>query len=158
MLFFVYWFLIFLRAPLHPMLLVTDMQIARNITTNELANSARYSYLRGPEGRFRNPYNRGCHRNCTDFWVNGYTNDEEIAWPSLNQVVRWNYMPCFHQLFITVELLSSYYWRSGAWRVIHVSNIGDLVDNPERFLSWTNLCQSIKLRVILFTSDFTALF
>nr|CAD1822388.1 unnamed protein product [Ananas comosus var. bracteatus] len=63
-------------------------QIARNITTNELANSARYSYLRGPEGRFRNPYNRGCHRNCTDFWVNGYTNDEEIAWPSLNQVVR----------------------------------------------------------------------
>lgn len=60
-------------------------QIARNITTNELANAVRYSYLRGPEGRFRNPYNRGCRKNCTDFWIHGYNNDDEVAWPSLQQ-------------------------------------------------------------------------
>ncbi|KAK1300060.1 putative S-acyltransferase [Acorus calamus] len=60
-------------------------QIARNITTNELANSARYGYLRGPEGRFRNPYNHGCWKNCSDFLIHGYTNDE-IAWPALNQI------------------------------------------------------------------------
>ncbi|KAG1341873.1 S-acyltransferase [Cocos nucifera] len=63
-------------------------QIARNITTNELANAARYSYLRGPEGRFRNPYNHGFRRNCTDFLINGYINDDEIAWPSLQQTAR----------------------------------------------------------------------
>ncbi|KAI4375920.1 hypothetical protein MLD38_013734 [Melastoma candidum] len=61
-------------------------QIARNITTNELANHIRYGYLRGPDGRFRNPYNHGCQKNCSDFLIQGYTNDEEIAWPSLQQV------------------------------------------------------------------------
>lgn len=60
-------------------------QIARNITTNEVANAVRYSYLRGPEGRFRNPYNHGCRKNCTDFLIHGYSNDDEIAWPSLHR-------------------------------------------------------------------------
>ncbi|XP_039823477.1 probable protein S-acyltransferase 23 isoform X2 [Panicum virgatum] len=64
------------------------VQIAWNITTNEQANKSRYSYLRGPDGRFRNPYSRGCQRNCTDFLVHGYTNDEEIAWPTLQQTVQ----------------------------------------------------------------------
>jgi len=62
------------------------MQIARNVTTNELANSSRYDYLRGPDGRFRNPYNHGCRKNCADFLSLGYTNDDEIAWPPLQQV------------------------------------------------------------------------
>ncbi|EEF44063.1 Palmitoyltransferase TIP1, putative [Ricinus communis] len=61
-------------------------QIARNITTNELANAARYGYLRGPDGRFRNPYNHGCRKNCSDFIIQGYTDDDEIAWPPLQQV------------------------------------------------------------------------
>ncbi|KAJ9705448.1 hypothetical protein PVL29_003470 [Vitis rotundifolia] len=61
-------------------------QIARNITTNELANSIRYGYLHGPDGRFRNPYNHGCRKNCADFFIYGYTDDEEIAWPPLQQV------------------------------------------------------------------------
>ncbi|KAF8404780.1 hypothetical protein HHK36_009669 [Tetracentron sinense] len=60
-------------------------QIARNITTNELANAARYGYLRGPDGRFRNPYNHGCRKNCADFFIHGYTDDNEIAWPPLQQ-------------------------------------------------------------------------
>ncbi|WOK92268.1 putative protein S-acyltransferase 23 [Canna indica] len=64
---------------------VQASQIARNITTNESANSARYSYLRGPDGRFRNPYNHGCRKNCTDFLIYGYISDNEIAWPSLQQ-------------------------------------------------------------------------
>uniref|UniRef100_A0A0E0F6I2 S-acyltransferase n=1 Tax=Oryza meridionalis TaxID=40149 RepID=A0A0E0F6I2_9ORYZ len=63
-------------------------QIARNLTTNEAANQSRYAYLRGPDGRFRNPYSRGCRRNCTDFLVNGYSNDEEAAWPTLQQTVQ----------------------------------------------------------------------
>lgn len=62
-------------------------QIARNITTNELANATRYSYLRGPEGRFRNPYNHGFWKNCTEFFIQGYSKDE-IAWPSLQQAAR----------------------------------------------------------------------
>ncbi|GMY38890.1 probable protein S-acyltransferase 23 isoform X2 [Fagus crenata] len=61
-------------------------QIARNITTNELANAIRYGYLRGPDGRFRNPYNHGCQKNCADFIIHGYTDDEEISWPPLQQV------------------------------------------------------------------------
>ncbi|XVF45778.1 hypothetical protein PTKIN_Ptkin02bG0233700 [Pterospermum kingtungense] len=60
-------------------------QIARNITTNELSNVIRYGYLRGSDGRFRNPYNHGCLKNCTDFLVRGYT-DDEIAWPPLQRI------------------------------------------------------------------------
>lgn len=63
-------------------------QIARNLTTNEMANAVRYGYLRGPDGRFRNPYNHGCRKNCSDFLINGYTNDDEIAWPPLQHVAR----------------------------------------------------------------------
>ncbi|XP_057788022.1 probable protein S-acyltransferase 23 [Salvia miltiorrhiza] len=63
-------------------------QIARNITTNEVANAIRYGYLRGPDGRFRNPYNHGCWKNCSDFVVHGYTDDDEIAWPPLQRVAR----------------------------------------------------------------------
>ncbi|KAF3542451.1 hypothetical protein DY000_02000891 [Brassica cretica] len=52
-------------------------QISRNITTNEMANALRYSYLRGPGGGFRNPYDHGCKRNCSDFLVKGYNEDIE---------------------------------------------------------------------------------
>ncbi|KAH6793486.1 Ankyrin repeat family protein with DHHC zinc finger domain-containing protein [Perilla frutescens var. hirtella] len=70
------------------LLSVQATQIARNITTNEVANAIRYGYLRGPDGRFRNPYNHGCWKNCSDFLINGYTDDDEIAWPPLQQVAR----------------------------------------------------------------------
>ncbi|XP_041011630.1 probable protein S-acyltransferase 23 isoform X2 [Juglans microcarpa x Juglans regia] len=63
-------------------------QVARNITTNELANAIRYGYLRRPDGRFHNPYNHGCQKNCADFLIQGYTDDDEIAWPPLQQVAR----------------------------------------------------------------------
>ncbi|KAG7583774.1 Ankyrin repeat [Arabidopsis suecica] len=53
--------------------------LARNITTNELWNAKRFSYLRGPDGRFYNPYNHGWRRNCTDFFVHGYTRDDEVV-------------------------------------------------------------------------------
>ncbi|KAK7400412.1 hypothetical protein VNO78_11618 [Psophocarpus tetragonolobus] len=62
--------------------------IARNVTTNELANSTRYDYLRSPDGRFRNPYNHGCWKNCVDFLFLGHTNDDEIAWPPLQQSTK----------------------------------------------------------------------
>lgn len=53
------------------------MQISRNITTNEMANAMRYSYLRGPGGRFRNPYDHGIRKNCSDFLIYGYNEDVE---------------------------------------------------------------------------------
>ncbi|XP_047332561.1 protein S-acyltransferase 24-like [Impatiens glandulifera] len=52
-------------------------QISRNITTNELANSMRYNYLRGAGGRFRNPFDHGVKKNCSDFLINGYNEDVE---------------------------------------------------------------------------------
>ncbi|GKD39611.1 protein S-acyltransferase 24 [Tanacetum coccineum] len=52
--------------------------VGRNITTNEMANMMRYNYLRGPGGRFRNPYDHGCKKNCSDFLINGYNDDIEI--------------------------------------------------------------------------------
>lgn len=42
-----------------------------------MANVMRYSYLRGPGGRFRNPYDQGIKKNCSDFLINGYNEDEE---------------------------------------------------------------------------------
>ncbi|XP_061350807.1 protein S-acyltransferase 24 isoform X1 [Gastrolobium bilobum] len=54
-------------------------QISRNITTNEMANAMRYSYLRGPGGRFRNPYDHGVKKNCSDFLINGYNEDVECV-------------------------------------------------------------------------------
>ncbi|KAI4344211.1 hypothetical protein L6164_011462 [Bauhinia variegata] len=52
-------------------------QISHNITTNEMANAMRYNYLRGPGGRFRNPYDHGFKKNCSDFLINGYNEDVE---------------------------------------------------------------------------------
>jgi len=37
----------------------------------------RYSYLRGPGGRFRNPYDHGVRKNCSDFFLKGYNEDIE---------------------------------------------------------------------------------
>ncbi|XP_076885446.1 protein S-acyltransferase 24-like [Bidens hawaiensis] len=54
-------------------------QVGRNITTNEMANMMRYNYLRGPGGRFRNPYDHGCKKNCSDFLINGYNEDIGIV-------------------------------------------------------------------------------
>lgn len=42
-----------------------------------MANAMRYSYLRGAAGRFRNPYDQGIKKNCTDFLINGYNEDVE---------------------------------------------------------------------------------
>ncbi|PKA62445.1 S-acyltransferase TIP1 [Apostasia shenzhenica] len=58
---------------------VQAQQISKNITTNEMANAMRYRYLRGPGGRFRNPYDHGVHRNCSDFLFKGYNEDVEVS-------------------------------------------------------------------------------
>ncbi|XP_008795828.1 protein S-acyltransferase 24 isoform X2 [Phoenix dactylifera] len=52
-------------------------QISRNITTNEMANFMRYSYLKGRGGWFRNPYDHGIRKNCSGFLLNGYNEDVE---------------------------------------------------------------------------------
>ncbi|XP_078443252.1 ankyrin repeat family protein with DHHC zinc finger domain-containing protein [Wolffia australiana] len=58
--------------------IVQASQIARNITTNEMANSMRYGYLQGPGGRFRNPFDRGIRANCRDFFLLGHNLDDEL--------------------------------------------------------------------------------
>ena len=40
-----------------------------------MANVMRYSYLKGAGGRFRNPYDHGCRKNCSDFLINSYNED-----------------------------------------------------------------------------------
>jgi palmitoyltransferase len=69
--------LFFLFSGVAVLTVLQASQIARNITTNEMANITRYSYLRGPSGRFRNPYDHGLKNNCSDFLINGYNVDEE---------------------------------------------------------------------------------
>lgn len=44
-----------------------------------MANSLRYSYLRDAVGQFRNPYDHGCRKNCSDFLVKGYNEDVELV-------------------------------------------------------------------------------
>lgn len=44
-----------------------------------MANVMRYSYLKGPGGRFRNPYDHGFKKNCSDFLINGYNEDVEYV-------------------------------------------------------------------------------
>ncbi|KIY98503.1 S-acyltransferase TIP1 [Monoraphidium neglectum] len=41
-------------------------QVARNVTTNELANWHRYKYLQDAAGRFHNPFNHSCCTNCAE--------------------------------------------------------------------------------------------
>lgn len=47
---------------------VQASQVAKNVTTNELANWTRYRYLRGADGTFHNPFDRGLRQNCIDCW------------------------------------------------------------------------------------------
>ncbi|KAL1822726.1 hypothetical protein DCAR_0310566 [Daucus carota subsp. sativus] len=74
--------------------IVQASQISRNITTNELANAMRYNYLKGPGGRFRNPYDHGCRKNCSDFLRTGYNEDveykEESAQPEGISLMHMN--------------------------------------------------------------------
>jgi hypothetical protein len=41
-------------------------QVSRNVTTNELANWHRYSYLQDGSGGFSNPFSRGVKANCIE--------------------------------------------------------------------------------------------
>ncbi|KAE8688147.1 Protein S-acyltransferase 24 [Hibiscus syriacus] len=58
---------------------VQASQISHNITTNEMANVMRYSYLRDAGGLFRNPYEHGCRKNCSNFLFKGYNVDVEVS-------------------------------------------------------------------------------
>lgn len=68
----------FLFSGVAVLTVVQASQISRNITTNEVANMLRYNYLRGAGGRFRNPYDHGCKKNCNDFLIGGYNMDVEV--------------------------------------------------------------------------------
>lgn len=70
---------IFLFFGVAVLTVVQASQISRNVTTNEMANAMRYGYLRGPGGRFRNPYDHGIRKNCSDFLMKGYNEDMECV-------------------------------------------------------------------------------
>lgn len=67
-----------------PVLMLTAAQLAqlaRNITTNELANAHRYAYLRSREGGFVNPFDQGMRRNCANFFcVSPELRDHEMEY------------------------------------------------------------------------------
>jgi palmitoyltransferase len=67
----------FLFSGVAVLTIVQASQISRNITTNEMANAMRYSYLRGTNGQFRNPYDHGIKKNCSEFLITGYNEDIE---------------------------------------------------------------------------------
>lgn len=46
----------------------------------------RYSYLRAPTGGFRNPYDHGARKNCSEFLIKGYNEDNEfVEVPALSE-------------------------------------------------------------------------
>ncbi|CAL8466966.1 g6502 [Coccomyxa elongata] len=57
---------VFLGLSVGALSVTQAMQIAKNTTTNEMANWTRYKYLHGDDGTFRNPFNRGCWQNCSE--------------------------------------------------------------------------------------------
>jgi palmitoyltransferase len=64
------------------------LQIARNITTNEMSNAARYNYLKDSNGRFHNPFDRGFRKNCMEFLFTGFIEDVNTTAPSLQPVLQ----------------------------------------------------------------------
>lgn len=76
-------FLIFDSFTAFPVLMLASAQlsqVARNITTNEMANVHRYAYLRNKEGRFANPFDKGCSANCANFCLQPMARDAEVEW------------------------------------------------------------------------------
>ncbi len=64
------------------------LQIARNITTNEMSNAARYNYLKDSNGRFHNPFDRGLRKNCMEFLFMGFIEDVNTTAASLQPVLQ----------------------------------------------------------------------
>ena len=52
---------------------------ARNVTTNEQINSHKYKYLQSAGGDFRNPFDRGCQRNLSDFCLLAAPPQQDLA-------------------------------------------------------------------------------
>ena len=56
----------FLLVSVSALAIAQASQVARNVTTNELANWHRYRYLQDEEGEFFNPFDRGWKANCLE--------------------------------------------------------------------------------------------
>lgn len=57
---------VFLLISVAALAIAQASQVARNVTTNELANWHRYKYMHGTDGDFHNPFDRGWRQNCAD--------------------------------------------------------------------------------------------
>jgi len=57
-------------------------QVVRNVTTNELANWHRYSYLQDSAGNFFNPFSRGLKANCLEAFSPSTTPTAPMMLPS----------------------------------------------------------------------------
>ncbi|XP_058772095.1 protein S-acyltransferase 24-like [Vicia villosa] len=69
----------FIFLPIWTITVKLISQISSNITTNERLNRERYSYLKGPNGEFRNLFDHGIKKNCSNFLINGYNGDLEYV-------------------------------------------------------------------------------
>ena len=46
----------------------------------------RYSYLKGEDGKFYNPYDQGFQKNCSDFLLHGYMEDARLPKQPISQI------------------------------------------------------------------------
>jgi ankyrin repeat protein len=97
---FVYWYnaepalflllLLFLAQAIWESILITRQLhcIVSNLTTNEIFNRKRYDYLKGSNGEFYNPFDRGLQKNILEFfgliqplydWDNLYTLEHALS-------------------------------------------------------------------------------
>ncbi|KAK9862688.1 hypothetical protein WJX84_002510 [Apatococcus fuscideae] len=63
-------------------------QISRNVTTNELANWQRYTYLRDPHGMFMNPFDKGCRNNCVEAMLPKHGSTAPLVLPEQEALLR----------------------------------------------------------------------
>ena len=88
------WPIVFLVVDLFVLISVAALavtqatQIARNVTTNELANWQRYSYLRDPHGMFTNPFDRGCRNNCLEAMLPKSASTAPLVLPEQEALLR----------------------------------------------------------------------
>ena len=63
---------------------------AMNLTTNEMFNYKRYSYLKNGRGKYYNPFSRGMIYNLAEFYlcVQPVETPEEMR--SLQEMMTWN--------------------------------------------------------------------
>lgn len=80
-----------------------------------MANSLRYGYLKGQDGRFHNPYDSGCRKNCVDFLLVGYNEDIDVPWEPIQQMGGMVQLGNRYELELWTFSESLLVWWAAAW-------------------------------------------